>query len=199
MNLVHGFGINDADYNVYITGSGDNGKRKVIWVCPFYRKWIHMLERCYDQKLHNKFPTYVGCSVCKDWKSFSTFKSWMETQNWEGKHLDKDLLIKGNKTYSPNTCVFLDARINTFLTESGAGRGRFPIGVSLERESGKYVAQCWSIELGKNKKIGRFKTPEEAHKAWLAFKLEQAYTLAAQQTDERVSKALIERYENYTN
>ena len=199
MNLVHGFGINDADYNVYITGSGDNGKRKVIWVCPFYRKWIHMLERCYDQKLHNKFPTYVGCSVCKDWKSFSTFKSWMETQNWEGKHLDKDLLIKGNKTYSPNTCVFLDARINTFLTESGAGRGKFPIGVSLERESGKYVAQCWSIELGKNKKIGRFKTPEEAHKAWLAFKLEQAYTLAAQQTDERVSKALIERYENYTN
>lgn len=123
----------------------------------------------------------------------------METQNWEGKHLDKDLLIKGNKTYSPNTCVFLDARINTFLTESGAGRGKFPIGVSLERESGKYVAQCWSIELGKNKKIGRFKTPEEAHKAWLAFKLEQAYTLAAQQTDERVSKALIERYENYTN
>lgn len=199
MNLVRGFGINDADYNVYITGSGDNGKRKVIWVCPFYRKWIHMLERCYDQKLHNKFPTYVGCSVCKDWKSFSTFKSWMETQNWEGKHLDKDLLIKGNKTYSPNTCVFLDARINTFLTESGAGRGKFPIGVSLERESGKYVAQCWSIELGKNKKIGRFKTPEEAHKAWLAFKLEQAYTLAAQQTDERVSKALIERYENYTN
>lgn len=56
MNLVRGFGINDADYNVYITGSGDNGKRKVIWVCPFYRKWIHMLERCYDQKLHNKFP-----------------------------------------------------------------------------------------------------------------------------------------------
>lgn len=199
MNLVHGFGINDADYNVYITGSGDNGKRKVIWVCPFYRKWIHMLERCYDQKLHNKFPTYVGCSVCKDWKSFSTFKAWMETQNWEGKHLDKDLLIKGNKIYSPNTCVFLDARINTFLTESGACRGKFPIGVSLERESGKYVAQCWSIELGKNKKIGRFKTPEEAHKAWLAFKLEQAYTLAAQQTDERVAKALVERYENYTN
>lgn len=197
MNLVHGFGTNDADYNVYVTGAGDNGKRKVIWVCPFYRKWIHMLERCYNQKLHKKFPTYIGCTVCKDWKSFSNFKAWMETQDWEGKHLDKDLLIRGNKIYSPDTCVFLDARVNTFLAENGACRGEFPIGVSFERESGKYVAQCWSIELGKNKKIGRFKTPREAHEAWLSFKLQQAYILAASQEDRRIAQALINRYINY--
>ena len=196
-NLVYGVGVNDSEYNVYKTCQV-NGRTKILWICPFYKKWIHMLERCNDQKLHLKYPTYKDCQIVPEWLIFSTFKSWMETQDWEGKHLDKDLLIKGNKVYGPDTCIFLDANINTFITENNSTRGKYLIGVSFEKSSNKFVAQCWSVETKKNTKIGRYKTEQEAHQAWLSFKLKQAHILASQQTDRRVSDALIARYENYS-
>ena len=39
--------------------------------------------------------------------------------------------------------------------------------------------------------------PNEAHKAWLKRKQELAILLAAEQTDDRVAKAIIDRYMNY--
>lgn len=196
--LVFGVGINDSDYNV-VESVQISGKTKVLWVCPFYMKWKDMLGRCYYEPNLKANPTYIGCSVCKEWLTFSNFKAWMETQDWEGRQLDKDLLIRGNKLYSAETCVFIEPKVNKFMTERGAYRGEFPIGVCFDRQTGKYMAQCWSVEKGKNIGLGRYKTPKEAHEAWLAFKLEQAYILAAQQTDERVAKALIDRYENYVS
>ena len=196
--LVAGVGVNDADYNVYEYAIV-SGKKRAVWSCPFYITWKSMLVRSYCPNYQNQFPTYVGCSVVEDWHLFSKFKSWMEKQDWQGKHLDKDILVKSNKSYSPKTCVFVDARVNTFLAENDVRRGDQPIGVSFHKRDRKYVAKCCSVETGKAKHLGYFDTSEEAHQAWLAFKLEQAYILAAEQSDERVAKALIERYENYTN
>lgn len=144
MGLLHGVGIKDVDYNVYKTGSVD-GKRKVLWHCPFYKTWSRMLERCQSEKLHVKYPTYRGCSFISNWVYLSNLKAWMETQDWEGKQLDKDLLVPGNKLYSPETCVFVDQRVNTFITESTSARGKFMIGVSYEKSSNRFVAQCWSV------------------------------------------------------
>ena len=189
--LVCGWGINDADYTVKPMING-----KQVW-CPFYRAWVDMLTRCYSTKFQAKHLTYEGCSVCDEWLTFSNFKAWMETQDWEGKQLDKDLLVKWNKVYSPGTCVFLSASINSFIPEHESVRGTYPIGVCWSSQNKKYKAGIGD-RMGSNITLGYFDTPEEAHKAWLTAKLEQAKILAAEQSDPRVAKALVDRYENYT-
>lgn len=180
--LVYGVGINDANY---VT-------RTSSWTCPFFRKWKDMLCRCYSEYENNRHQSYAACYVIEDWKYFIRFKSWMEKQDWEGKQLDKDLLVVNNKEYGPNTCVFVDSIVNGFITEKT--NQELPVGVSKHKD--KYQARC--ATLGKGQKyLGIYDTSEEAHSAWLKFKIDQAYILAEQQTDERVGKALIDRYENY--
>lgn len=196
VKLVCGVGINDAEGNV-TEHAIVNGKEKIIWRCPFYARWRDMLRRCYDEKLKKRAPTYEICSTIPEWLYLSKFKAWMETQEWEGKHLDKDLLFPGNKLYGPDTCIFIDQKVNKFLTDSNAARGEWPIGVSFNKRVGKYAVKCGTGAWRQNKNLGYFEDPEEAHKAWLDFKLQQAHILAADQTDERVAKALISRYENY--
>ena len=197
--LVYGVGINDADYVVKVneTIGYENGKqkRRLVWLCPFYGRWVNMLARCYSTSYKQINPTYEGCSVCEEWLRFSNFRAWMEKQDWEGKHLDKDLLNPRNKVYSPEACVFVDERVNIFLTECSAARGEYMIGVYWDKSKDKFRAVCRSA--GKSKHLGCFGTEIEAHKAWLAFKLKQAKILAAEQTDPRVAKALIDRYQNY--
>lgn len=194
LRKVFGIGINDADYP---TNKYDvlEGKYTRIWICPFYSRWKEMLRRCYHTKLHEVQPKYGKCSVKEEWWLFSTFKSWMETQDWEGKELDKDLLVRGNTEYGPETCIFVDRKVNNFILERVSSDRGLPTGVLREKRDGRYRASCKLS--GTNIIIGRYNTPEEAHKAWLDFKLEQAYVLAAEQQDERVARALIERYENY--
>lgn len=198
--LVYGVGIMDADYDVYefITVIDENGKKKQkqIWICPFYVRWRCMLTRCYSEKLKEKHPTYKSCSVCQEWLTFTNFKRWMEKQDWQDKHLDKDILFPGNKIYSPDTCVFVDQRVNKFLIESNASRGQYMIGVSWRKDCSKFQALC-NNGSGKLINLGYFNTELEAHQAWLDYKLKLAYELASEQTDPRVAKALIERYENY--
>lgn len=201
--LVYGVGINDTDYAVtkretigYVNG---NQKQKLIWICPYYRVWTGMLMRCYSSKYQEKYPTYKGCSVSEDWLRFSNFKSWMETQDWEGKQLDKDLLLEGNKVYSAETCVFASGMVNSFTLDSGAARGEWMIGVCWHKRDGKFMSSCSNPFTKKQENLGYFTSESEAHEAWLKRKLELTYELAAIQTDERVAKALIERYTNYTN
>lgn len=201
MRLVCGVGINDADYVVQkkeLIGTPGFGRRKqkLVWICPFYLKWKNMLRRCYTPEVKEQF-SYSASVVCDEWHLFSNFKRWMEQQDWEGKELDKDLLVTGNKDYNPDTCVFVTHKVNTFLTERTSLRGKFPIGVSFCKSNGKYQAYCNSATEDKQRHLGFFSEPEEAHKAWLKYKLDQAYVLAKIETDQRVAQALIARYTNY--
>lgn len=196
--LVFGVGFNDADYSITKYEKID-GKNKLVWSCPYYIRWQGMLARCYYQKNLNRNSTYIGCSVATEWHKFSTFKAWMEQQDWQGKELDKDLLVAGNKIYSPETCLFIDSNINKFLTERTALRGSLPIGVSFHKTASKYQAECRSVLTGKRTYLGLFDSIKDAHGAWLSFKLEQARVLASEQTNEVIANALIFRYENYTS
>lgn len=196
--LLFGVGINDANYNVCKTEQ-INGRSKIVWKCPFYTAWSNMLARCYDINAAKNNPSYCPCSVVSDWLYFSVFKSWMEEQKWQGKHLDKDLLVPGNKVYSPEACVFVDPSVNTFVIETNAGKSQLPIGVYWNKRDQKYVAQCNCVITGKRVFLGYHLIPLDAHKAWLSFKLEQAKILAQNQEDPRVAAALIARYENYSN
>lgn len=180
---VYGFGVNDADY---VVSRIVNGKQIQ---CLFYRAWKSMIFRCYSPTYQKRFPTYVGCTVCEEWRTFMAFRAWMLLQDHEGKDLDKDVWVPGNKVYSPETCLFLTARVNYFMLDCGASRGAYLIGVSFKKESGKYAAQV-CIRPGRNKHLGYFTTEIEAHLAWAYAKRNRAYELASEQTDERVARAL---------
>lgn len=195
--LVCGIGINDADYVISNKKSVIvNGKRKqkLVWTCPYYTRWHDMLVRCYDDKAQKKRPTYIGCSVCEEWLTFSNFKAWMEKQDWEGKQLDKDLLVKGNKIYSPETCCFIPMQINLFMTDNRRNTDGYPPGVSWHKMSGKFQVRCNNPFSKSEEYLGLYDNPETAHRAWLARKLEIAHELAMMVPDPKIKLALIERY-----
>lgn len=196
MKTFCGVAFNDADYKL-TRYSRSSGRNVQVWTCPFYVKWSHMISRCYGAKTLERCPTYKGCTVAPEWLVFSSFKAWMELQDWQNKSIDKDILVPGNKVYGPDTCAFVSARVNTFLTESNSSQGEFPVGATFHKASGKFRAQGWSVKTGARKHLGLFPTAKEAHEAWLSAKLEQAKVLASQQSDIRVAKALIARFENY--
>lgn len=195
---VCSIGINDADYPLIMTVElpYKEGKRqqKVLWRCPYYARWAAMLERCCSERFKNKYQTYNDVTCSKEWLTFSNFKSWMETQDWEGKDLDKDLLVYQNKIYSPETCCFLDHNINTFLLTNGKTRGKYPLGVSFSNRDHLYMSRA-KIGRGEIKYLGCFKNPQDTHKAWQKAKAALAFDLALNQTDERIKQGLMRVYE----
>ena len=186
--LIHGAGINDADYEVY---PKINGKQVM---CPYYRTWKAMVMRCYYDKSLERRPTYRGCSVCPEWIYFMKFRAWMMVQDWQGKALDKDLLIEGNKVYSPTTCVFVDQTTNNFTNDHGRAGGDCPLGVYFYKHNGKFMARCGNPFSKKQEYLGLFTCEHEAHLAWKKRKHELACVLADLQADPRVADALRRRY-----
>ena len=171
----YGVGINDAGYPVR---PKINGK---IVSCPFYVAWIAMLSRCYCKKYQKRSPTYIGCSVAEEWFIFSKFKNWMVKQDWKGKALDKDILVQNNKVYGPLTCIFVSKYINSLTTKASIKISHYPMGVSYHKNFNKYMAQC-SVK-GKDKYLGCYSTPEEAHEAYKAFKYKYIAEIASQQSE----------------
>ena len=181
---VYGVCINDADYTV--RPRGPDGKS--VW-CPYYRAWFDMLTRAYCPIYHARQPTYIGVTVCEEWHSFMAFRAWMETQDWEGKQLDKDIIVPGNKVYSPDTCVFVSSALNNLLTDRAAARGEWPIGVSWHKHSKKF---CTHIkDGGKRRHLGYFTCPHEAHMAWRKAKVRIVREAAREQDDPRVYAGLL--------
>lgn len=143
---------------------------------PLYKKalkvWGSMWQRCNDPKLHQVEETYIGCKVCDEWKSFIKFFEWFcdnyYTIENESVQLDKDILLKGNKLYSPDTCCFVPHTINSLLTKSDRKRGKYPIGVTWITRDRVYRAQC--MRFGKTIALGEFSTPEEAFYAYKKYK-----------------------------
>jgi hypothetical protein len=180
--LVYGWGINDANYNV---NPYEDGKRII---CPYYRIWNHILERCHSTKFKESDPTYMNCTVDESWKNFSSFRNWMVTQDWQGKQLDKDLLFKGNKQYSKDTAVFVSRHINAFISDINT-RGRLLGAYYCQENTTKpYKALCCG------KYLGYYQTEIEAHLAWKRRKHELACLLAEKETDPRIIHALTTRY-----
>ena len=164
-----------------VYGVGIIGEEQIIESkgchCKAYKVWQSMLQRCYDTKYQEKKPTYKGCSVCDEWLYFPNFKKWFNENYYtiEGEeiHLDKDILVKGNKVYSPDTCVFVPRRINVLFRDY-AKESKLPKGVSLDY--GKYKAYI-NID-GKKKNLGRFNTPEEAKNIYEEARLKEIKRLA---------------------
>ena len=193
---IFGVGINDSDKPITRTEYID-GKWKAVWKCPYYYKWVGILQRChYDAYKVNK-PTYDDCKVCDEWLIFSNFKKWMEGQEWDGKDLDKDLLAVGSaKLYSPDTCVFLHPVVNRFIqSERRIGSKQdLPRGIT-EVECG-FTARITNPLNNKREYLGFFLDSEQAYDTYMKRKLELAKLLAeSEYVDcDKVKEALVNFY-----
>lgn len=135
-----------------------------------YEKWSSMFKRCYSESIHKNRPTYIGCFVCEEWKYYKNFYEWMHSQSnfeilefiGEKYHLDKDIILKNNKIYSPNTCELVPHIVNTLFLSCNSHRGKYPIGVYYATDRHKFKAQCQDVFSGKYKNLGGYTTPEDA-------------------------------------
>ena len=155
---VYGVGVAGTKYQPTINGV----KTKE------YKLWQSMLERCYSDNSKKKYPTYEGCEVSDKLKSYEYFYEWCHKQvgfDNQGWHLDKDSLVKGNKVYSEDSCVFIPKEINTLLTKRESSRGEHLIGVHWCNTKKAFVAQV-NKNKGRSEYLGIFKTEIEAFNAY---------------------------------
>ena len=142
-----------------------------------YKMWSSMLQRCYSIKEKNKKPNYIKTNCCDEWLYYPNFKEWMLNQEnyktllelGEEICLDKDIIIKGNDFYSPQTCCLVPKNINSLFTKHTRGRGKYPIGVSYYKKLQKYMARCndgFNHELH----LGYYQNANDAFDAYKKFK-----------------------------
>ena len=163
--LICGVGINDVDAPTWWI---ENGKRVY---CPIYRCWNRMLERGHSIREKTRHPNYQEVTVDPVWHRLSKFTEWLDTQpqaNWRELSLDKDLLVKGNKVYGPDTCCFLThAENNVFRSQTSSKLG------SVTKDNRSYVRKnpwvsrliggsAYKSRTGKTCCVGHFSTKEEA-------------------------------------
>lgn len=179
-------------------GEGVYKARKNNKKTRVYETWKRMMERCYDPLYLAKRPTYEGCSVCEEWHNFQTFASWYEQNYYEIENerteLDKDILHKGNKIYSPNTCVFVPQRINGLFDRHQRARGNYVIGV-IKSSSNRYIARCHGLNTLLTI-IGHFDSEIEAFNAYKAFK-EKTIKEVAEQYRDKIPPKLYAALSNY--
>ena len=153
-------------------------------------------------KFKKKDITYDDCIVCEEWHNFQNFAEWYEENYYEvdGKptFLDKDILIKGNKIYSPQTCVFVPRLINNLFTKRQNERGLYPIGVEPYKDTNKFKAYCNTFYNGKNQKkyLGLYNTIEDAFKVYKESK-EANIKQVADEYKDKIPDKLYEAMYNY--
>lgn len=155
---VFGVGIVGTKYPIKVNGV----------IKKEYMLWVDMLRRCYSDNSKKKRPTYEGCEVSDNFKSYEYFYGWCHEQigfGNEGWQLDKDLLVRGNRVYSESTCIFIPQEINKILTKSTASRGEYLIGVHWHKKDKAFVATV-AKNKGKTEWLGSFNTELEAFNAY---------------------------------
>ena len=128
-----------------------------------YSIWFEMIRRCYIKNQRNK--AYDDVWVCDEWLCYANFEKWYEENYYEIDNepvcIDKDILVKNNKFYSPQTCIFVPKSINIFFVGTNNKRSDLPLGVSKMTKSNTYFC---SVD-GRN--YYGFKTKQEAHIKYL--------------------------------
>jgi len=169
-NFRKGVATNPYDKTVLNVGYIGDGiyskeKDKECYIC-----WHNILTRCFDLKYKEKYPTYQDICIVNEWLNFQTFAKWYYDNIYyvpnERMEIDKDILFKNNKVYSPDKCIFVPRRINSLLINNKSIRGEYPVGVDMHK--GKLRARCNT--LNGSVFIGHYSTPESAFKAYKKFK-----------------------------
>ena len=184
-------------YGVGCLGEGKYKTRENGKQTKCYDTWNNMLKRCYNPKCQEKHSTYKECEVCEEWHNFQTFAHWYNDNYYEVQgermHLDKDILFKGNKIYSPKTCVFVPERINLLFTKSNKSRGNDPIGTH-QLPDGNYEAYCSNGE--GSDYLGRFDNINDAFHIYKVHK-EKIIKQVADEYKEYIPQKLYHALYNY--
>jgi hypothetical protein len=180
--LINGIGVNDAPYSVSYREDG-----KLI-TCPYYKAWVAMFQRCYSAAWHERYPSYVGCSVAPVWHKFTSFREWMQTQDWETKQLDKDIKVPGNKEYGPTVCLWVSSQINSLFNTGALAKSGLPVGVT-KHWSGRFEVGV-SFGTSKRSYVGSFKTVREAADAYVKAKAEAIALAADKEPDPIIQEAV---------
>lgn len=167
-SLVYGIGINDSNHATNTKIDGKTVDHRA------YAAWIAIIRRCCSDSFHKKRPTYETCNMHQDWVFFTNFKSWWVDNYVDGWHLDKDLISPGDNIYGPQNCVYIPCFLNSFTTDSGAARGKYPIGVTFDKRSCTFRSR---VNDGRKNLIhlGCFSNCMDAHRAWHGKKIELAH------------------------
>tara|TARA_R110000851_G_scaffold144052_1_gene283091 strand:+ start:397 stop:1050 length:654 start_codon:yes stop_codon:yes gene_type:complete len=151
-------------YGVGYFGKGAHKANISGKVTKSYDVWMSMLARCYSDKYQADKPTYIGCSVAKDWHDYQVFADWFALNYVEGFHMDKDILLKGNRIYGPNTCKFVSPAANT--VEAHARHYTFfsPEGKKIEIYN--LAEFCRENGLGNSHMQSVYKGKRNHHRQW---------------------------------
>ena len=164
-----------------------------------YALWTGVLERCYSETLKERRPTYEGCEVSDNFKRYEYFYEWCNKQigfGNKGWHLDKDLLAKGNKVYSEDSCIFIPKEINLLLVKCTASRGKYLIGVCWCNTKKAFKAQV-NKSKGRKEYLGSFNTELEAFNAYKIAK-ESFVKEQADEWKDKIDPRAHEALMNYT-
>lgn len=131
--------------------------------------WKSMLERCYSKEYQERFPYYIGVTVCEEWLDFGVFNKWFDENYVEGCKLDKDLLQENieNKVYSPSTCIFIPPFINSFIFNKYKTNTSGYIGVSWNKPSKQWMVTIRDLDKCVNVNLGRYNNIEDAKNAYI--------------------------------
>lgn len=142
-------------------------EKGVVWTTRSGVLWTNLTQRCKTGgSLQQAFPSYSACK--NHFKDFQEFAEWCQHQigymNKDSKdhywQLDKDILKKGNKVYSPDLCVFVPKAVNCMLEKAEKKRGEWPIGVYRDKK--KFISTVLRGVLGEPTLVKSFDTPLEA-------------------------------------
>lgn len=187
-------------YGVGYMGVGDfTSKDKRI-----YSLWSTMLKRSYCEKFHLIQPSYKGVSVCEEWHNFQNFAEWCCNQEFfnakdnmgKSYHLDKDLLVKGNKVYSPKNCCFIPEEINASITTRSSSKNASKVvGIFKHKTTKRY--RVFSNVVGQGRKhVGYYETLKEAFEVYKRIRELHNKALAEKwkgKIDDKVYVALLNR------
>ena len=153
---------NKTIFNIGYLGEGQYKAKINYKLTKQYNSWKSILARCYGKKYRSKYPAYKGCTVCSEWLNFQTFAKWYDENFYNvghGRmHIDKDILHKGNKVYSPDNCIFVPQEINVLFIHTSNKKG---LPSAMVKNSKGYKA------FYNAKPLGQFYTIEEALKYYM--------------------------------
>jgi hypothetical protein len=186
------FGIGYIGEGLY--APHENGKKT-----NRYTRWESMIGRCYNKEFQKRCPTYIDCSIDEEWLNFQKFSEWYDNNYYEieGEKmcLDKDILFKKNKIYSPNTCIFVPERINMLFIKNTKKRSELPVGVYKDKQRNKFYSNL-KIKDKKTIILGRHNTVEETFNIYKKAK-EKHIKEVAEEYKDRIPIKLYEAMCNY--